>query len=276
MGSGFHRFNIGVFECTVIDADTQAWSSEEILGTVPDKLRRQILQAAGYSPEELELGYNYLLIVTGKRRVLIDSGSGNDNFLQNLRAAGIEPDDIDTLVITHADSDHIGGLIDTRGQMVFRNARHLVLREAWNLYTSETFLEHSEGYWANFAHDIVPQLKEYVEVIEPDEEILPGIKVVDAPGHRDGHIALHIYSEDENLLHVSDAIHHPIFLAYPAWQSDFDEYPELAKQTRSRLFSFAEREQALIFVPHFAYPGLGYLVSEGESWRWQPANLQNE
>lgn len=160
MDSGFYQFNIGVFECTVIDADTQAWSSEEILGTVPDELRMQTLQAAGYSPEELELGYNYLLIATGERRVLIDSGSGNDNFLQNLRAAGIEPGDIDTLVITHADSDHIGGLLDTRGQIVFMNARHIMLREAWDLYTSEPFLENSQGYWADFAREVVPPLKD--------------------------------------------------------------------------------------------------------------------
>jgi glyoxylase-like metal-dependent hydrolase (beta-lactamase superfamily II) len=276
MSSGILRFNIGVFECTVIDADSQAWSSEEILGTVPDELRRQTLQAAGYSPEELELGYNYLLIATGERRVLIDSGSGNDNFLQNLRAAGIEPEDIDTLVITHADSDHIGGLIDTSGQIVFVNARHIMMREAWDLYTSETFLENSQGYWADFGREIVPLLQDYVEVIEPDEEIFPGIRVVDAAGHRDGHFALHIYSEDEDMLHISDAIHHPIFLANQDWLSNFDAYPDIAVQTRSRLFSFAERERSLVFVPHFKYPGLGHLVSEGKSWRWQPVNLQNE
>ena len=276
MSSGFHRFNIGVFECTVIDADTQAWSSEAILGMVPEGHRRQALQVSGYSPEKLELGYNYMLIVTGERRVLIDSGTGNDNLLHNMRSAGVEPEDIDTLVITHADSDHIGGLVDTRGQIVFVNARHIMLREAWDLYTSETSLEHLEGYWADFVRDVFQLLKEHVEVIEPDEEILPGIRVVDASGHRDGHFALHIYSEDENLLHVADSIHHPIFLAHPAWQSDFDSYPDIAKQTRSRLFSFAEREQLLVFVPHFTYPGLGYLVSEGERWRWQPVNLQNE
>ena len=91
-----------------------------------------------------------------------------------------------------------------------------MLREAWDLYTSETFLEHSQGYWADFVRDVVPLLKNYVEVIELDEEILPGIRVVDAPVHRDGLFALHIYSEDENLLHVADAIHHPIFLEHPA------------------------------------------------------------
>ncbi len=276
MSSGFHRFNIGEFECTVIDADNQAWPSEDILGTVPEDLRKQALQASGYSPEKLELGYNYMLIVTGESRMLIDSGSGNDNLLQIMRSAGVEPEEIDILVITHADSDHIGGVVDTRGQFVFVNARHIMLREAWDLYTSESFLEHSQGYWADFGRDVVPLLRERVEVIEPDEEILPGIRVVDAPGHREGHFALHIYSDDENLLHVADSIHHPIFLAHPAWLSEFDAYPDIAKQTRSRLFSFAEREQSLVFVPHFTYPGLGYLVSEGESWRWQPVNLQYE
>jgi glyoxylase-like metal-dependent hydrolase (beta-lactamase superfamily II) len=92
---------------------------------------------------------------------------------------------------------------------------------------------------------------------------------------------MHIYSQDENLLHISDAIHHPIFLGHQDWLSDFDEYPELAKQTRSRLFAFADGEQSLVFVPHFAYPGLGYLVSEGEkrrweSWKWEPFNGQDE
>jgi len=276
MSSGFHRFNIGVFECTVIDADTQAWPSESILESVPEKLRKQALRVSGYSPEKLELGYNYMLVESDERRVLIDSGSGNDNLLQNMRAAGVEPGDIDTLVITHADSDHIGGLIDTRGRIVFVNASHLILREAWDLYTSESFQQQSQGYWADFSREVVPPLKEYVEVIEPDEEILPGIRVVDAPGHREGHFALHIYSQEENLLHVADAIHHPIFLAHHDWLSEFDAFPDISVQTRLRLFSFAEREQMLVFVPHFIYPGLGYLVSEGESWRWQDVNLQNE
>jgi len=276
MGSGFLRFNIGIFECTVIAAETQAWSAEEILGKATEDVWKQALQVSGYSPEMLELGYNNMLIVAGERRVLIDSGSGNDNLLQNMRSAGVEPQDIDTLVITHADSDHIGGLINTTEQIVFVNARHLILREAWELYTSESFLEHSQGYWADFAQNVVPQLKDYVKVIEPNEEILRGFRVVDAPGHREGHFALHIASEGENLLHVADSVHHPIFLAHQDWLSDFDAYPDIAVQTRSRLFSFAEREQALVFVPHFAYPGLGYLVSEGESWRWQPLNGQNE
>ena len=276
MSSGIHRFNIGVFECTVIDADTQSWPSEAILGTVPEDFRRQALQAAGYSPEKLELGYNYMLIETGERRVLIDSGSGNDNLLQNMRMAGVEPGEIDTLVITHADSDHIGGLIDMTGKIVFVNARHIMLREAWDLYSSETFLENSQDYWADFARDVVPLLQDYVEVIESDEEIFPGIRVVDAAGHRDGHFALHLYSQDENMLHVSDAIHHPIFLAHPTWLSDFDEYPDIAVQTRSRLFSCAESEQSLVFVSHFAYPGLGHVISEGESWMWRPVDLQNE
>lgn len=78
------------------------------------------------------------------------------------------------------------------------------------------------------------------------------------------------------MLHISDAIHHPIFLAHQDWLSNFDAYPDIAVQTRSRLFSFAERERSLVFVPHFKYPGLGHLVSEGKSWRWQPVNLQNE
>jgi hypothetical protein len=203
MSSGFLRFNIGVFECTVIDADVQAWTAEDILGSVPEDICRQVLQTSGYSPEKLELGYNYLLITTGEHRVLIDSGSGTDKFLQTMRSAGVEPEDIDTLVITHADSDHIGGVVDARGQFVFVNARHLILREAWDLYTSETFLEHSKGYWADFARDVVPLLNEHVEVIEPEEEILPGIRVIDAPGHREGHFALHIYSKDKSLLRRS-------------------------------------------------------------------------
>jgi glyoxylase-like metal-dependent hydrolase (beta-lactamase superfamily II) len=213
----------------VFDADVQTWKSEDLLSSVPEDLRRQGLQASGYSPGFLELGYNYMLIHVGEHRVLIDSGLGNDNLLQNMRTAGVEPEHIDTMVITHADSDHIGGLIDTRGQIVFANARHLVLREAWDMYSSETFLEQAQGYWADFAREIVPQLKEHVEVIEPGQEILPGIRVVDAPGHQEGHIALHIFSQDENLLHVSDAIHHPVFLAHPTWLSDFDEHPELAQ-----------------------------------------------
>ena len=113
MSSGFHRFNIGNIECTVIDADTQVWPSESILEPVPEDLRRQALQASGYSPEKLDLGYNNMLIVTCERRVLIDSGSGNDNFFQNMRSMGVEPEDIDILVITHADSDHIGHLFIT-------------------------------------------------------------------------------------------------------------------------------------------------------------------
>ncbi len=276
MGSGFLRFNIGVFECIVIDADTQTWSTGDILATVPEELRWGALQVSGYFPEKFEMGYSYMLIAAGEHRILIDSGSGEDNFIQNLRSAGVEPGDIDTLVITHGDSDHICGLIDAKGQIIFANARQLMLREAWEMYTSESFLEQSQGYWADFARDVVPLLKGYIEVIEPSEEIFPGIRVVDAPGHRDGHIALHFSSGDENLLHISDAIHQKIFLAQPEWLSDFDEYPEMAKQTRARLFYLAEKGQSLVFIPHFAYPGLGHMVSEGETWGWEPVNLQNE
>ena len=116
-------------------------------------------------------------------------------------------------------------------------------------------------------------IREQIEIVDYETEILPGIKTISAPGHTPGHMALIISSADEQLLCTFDIVHYPFQLVQPDWHFFFDTLPEQAMQTRRKLLNRAEIDKVLVWACHFPYPGLGYIVRNNETWSWQPAEI---
>jgi len=270
----FH-FNVGAFECIAIKDDSEAHPISDLTTDVTEEQLAQVLRDHGFPSEEWITDFNCLLINTGEHRVLVDAGWGcgttrrDGRLLQNLQAEGIAPKDIDVIVITHSDRDHTGGLIDAKGKMTFTNTRHVMWREGWRAWSETNWAEEPEDM-AAFHRKILQRLQDRVELVEPETEFLPGFQVIPAVGHRPDHTVLSVSSAGKQLLHLADAIIHPVMIEHPDWRWPDHSLPERAMNDRRQLLERAAAQNALVFGSHFPFPGLGYVVQQGERWRWQP------
>jgi glyoxylase-like metal-dependent hydrolase (beta-lactamase superfamily II) len=296
-----YHFQVGDLKCIAISDWTETFPIETIVKDVSSEQLRQALLEGGYSQTENTIYYNCLYIQTGQRRILVDTGMGmetlqqtqalrdllqaskpNDTsavpalrpregaLLHRLQTEGITPAEIDLIIITHGDGDHIGGITNSDHQLVFPNATFILSKEAWDFWFDEALVARWPAFLTAHGRRIFPLIKNRIQVVEPGDEFLPGFQAISAPGHRPGHIALAITSDGEHLLHLADAVGHPLLVEHPSWHGYADSRHDQAEKDRVQLLSQAVSQQALAFGFHLPFPGVGRIVSRGEGWRWQP------
>ena len=290
MNSESFRFDLGEFVCLSISDGAFNYPLESFFAGVPGDLVRETLRRHDLPTEQITTPYTLLFVDTGEHRVLVDTGAGNlgayaaalfpsvdhsttvtGRLLDNLRASGIEASDIDTVVITHAHPDHVGGTLDEAGKLIFPNARYFVPREEWDFWTSDAAMAQAPPPMVNIARQNLEPLRDRLTLIDDGFEILPGIHAIATPGHTPGHVALSIISDGEQLLHVSDAALYPLHLEHPGWAPVFDVSPGQAAASKRRVFDRAAEEEALVFAHHFPpFPNLGHVLKKEEGWLWRP------
>lgn len=264
-----HRFNAGEFECAVIaDGGGPRDISSMFNGVTPDEVAKA-LQPHNLRADAVDFSINILFINTGRHRVLVDTGLGDpanpgvSQLPATLRAEGINPAQIDTLIITHAHADHINAIHDETGKLNFPNAQHLISRTEWDYWLDDSTAREAEAsHRASVRRNLVP-LKDSIRLFDGEPEIVPGIHLLTAPGHTLGQTAVAIVSGDTMLLQMADAAHHPIQLEHPDWSPQFDMQPDVSAQTRRKLFSRAATTNALLMAYHFPFPGLVRAHAEG-------------
>lgn len=215
--------------------------------------------------------YTCLLVDTGTHRILIDSGAGA--FLEsagqapgNLGSVGYGPDDIDMVVLSHAHPDHLGAV------SAFPEADIVMHGEEWRFWTSNPALPRLPDAFRNtllqMICPILDSVQERVWLVESDTEIVPGLRLIEAPGHTPGHMAVFLESCGKHLMYTGDAMLHPLHVENPQWSAMVDVLPDLAMFTRQRLLRCAVETRALLLGFHFPFPGLGRAEPKGESWAW--------
>ena len=277
-----YSFQIGEFRCFALSDGSVPYPAPLLFANISDEARNEALGESNGGPEQLDVPYTCLLIDTGKQRVLVDTGLGEGvlpgagSLLKQLRGAGVEPEQVDTVIFTHGHPDHIGGNTDSEGRLVFPNARHVMWKQEWDFWTSETNLSNLSAPEAfkemivSFARKHLPPIENQLDLIESSSEILPGIEAVPAPGHTAGHMAMTISSDRERLFLIGDAVIHPLQLEHPEWHTAFETSTEQALDTRRRVLAQAASEQSLILAYHFPFPGLGRVTARGQGWEWSP------
>ena len=276
-----YRFKVGALKCIAISDRTERFPLDTIVKNISPEQLKQALLECGCSPTENIAYYNCLYIETDQHRVLIDAGWGKDirafggvnwsgAIVDHLQSESITPSDIDTLVITHGDADHILGIANLNNELVFPNATYILLKEAWDFWSNEANLAQLPALLTIFARKTLPLIKNRIKVVQAGIEFIPGFQLISAPGHRPGHTALAITSSGEHLLHLADTVGHPVLMEHPAWHGYADSQHDLAEKDRVRLLTQASSQQALVFGSHLPFPGVGRISRHGEGWRWQP------
>ncbi|MFQ5793676.1 MAG: MBL fold metallo-hydrolase [Candidatus Bipolaricaulia bacterium] len=291
MNTESYHFKLGEFECVSISDGSFNYPIESFFANAPKEQLEETLRQHDLPLEHLTTPYTCLFVSTGQHRVMIDTGAGNigaiaakffpnvdhsttitGNLLQNMEAAGIKLADIDTVIITHAHPDHIGGTLDD-GKLVFANAHYFISKDEWDFWTSDIATAKTPEPMVNIARKNLEPLQDRLTLIDINDEFetVPGIQAIATVGHTPGHIALSIASGGEQLLHISDAVLYPLHLEHPEWIPVFDILPEEAAASKHRILDRAAQGKALVFAHHFPpFPNLGHVVKQGEGWQWQP------
>jgi len=288
MDTEVYRFKVGDFECMAVSDGSLTYAppmfpppATILFSNAPTEALDHVLGEHDLQPEqwtEWMSPYTCLLVNAADHLVLVDTGAGGlapstGRLIHNLKAAGIEPDDINTVILTHAHPDHIGGNLNREGKLTFPNARYVMWKGEWDFWTSEEAAlkldEHAKMMLA-FAQRNLPPIRDRLDLVDHETEILPGIRAVAAPGHTPGHMAVAISSRRQQLLCISDTFLHPVHLEQPEWYAVVDFDPKQVVATRRRLLNKAAVEKALVLAFHFPFPGLGHVVQKGTGWQWQP------
>lgn len=264
---------IGDFEVIAL-SDGNMSASLDLLSGITTTDAGEIQRSAGVTdPGNLHI-YGYLIRGRG-RTILVDSGTGGANNVAgqlagHLQDFGVVPQAVDTLLLTHAHPDHIGGLLNEAGDAVYPNAQlYLHPNEVAFWQDDERLAQANERAQRNFtrARRTLAVYGERVHLLD-DKPIVEGIRPVALPGHTPGHTGYRIDSPQESLIIWGDIVHFPyIQTAQPDVSIAFDIDPEQAKASRKRILAQAVQEKLLVAGMHFGGSGFARVIPEGQGYR---------
>ena len=276
MNDKYYRCRLGEYECVSLCDGSVDYPVESFFANVPVEQAQEALRQRGLPVEHITTPYTYLYVDTGEHRLLVDMGAGDlrpttGNLVQSMRAAGIDPAEIDAVAITHAHPDHVGGTLDEQGEPIYANAHYFISKVEWDFWCSEDAEAQVPPHFVTFARTNLEPLRERVTLLEEEGEILPGVGVLLCPGHTPGHMAVSISSGGERLLYIGDTVLYPLHLEHPDWLPVYDVLPDPAAQSKQRIFDRVAEEGCWVMGQHFPpFPSLGLVVKRGQGWRWQP------
>ncbi|QHE93185.1 MBL fold metallo-hydrolase [Pandoraea fibrosis] len=261
----FPSQQVGDFTITAI-SDGYLNASLDFLSNIDATEAARMQRDAGQTaPSAVHI--NCYVVRTAERTVLIDAGAGGirqwgGRLRENLLLAGIEPASIDTILLTHAHPDHVGGLVTAAGQIAFPNAALVAHRREVRFWQDDGNLSRaSERARGNFqiARQVFDSYRDRLRTFD-DGEVLPGIRAMSLPGHTDGHTGYLVESRDRSLLVWGDVVHFPhIQIERPDVSIAFDQDPTMAATTRSRLLDMVSSEGVLIAGMHLGELGFAQI-----------------
>jgi len=284
--TGLYRYKVGGYELTALHDGT--WYrpiDDKFIRNADYADVRKAMSNAFMPADKLSTPFTTLLVNTGSKLVLLDTGTGGQvaptagTLGSNLAAAGIDPKAIDLIVISHFHPDHINGIKTKDNALVFPNAAIMVPAPEWAFWMDDANMRAApdslKGVFRNFRR-IFTDIAKDVTRYEPGRDVVAGITTIPAFGHTPGHTIFAIQSGNQSLLALSDTTQHPaLFARHPEWQPAFDVDGPAAVETRKKLLDRVAADKLLVTGYHFPFPACGHIVKTADGYEhvpmlWEP------
>jgi len=277
-GAIYHRFSVGSHDVFVLSDGYLTVPTSILAGNVSQAEVRSFLATHGLGPDRVYFRINVALVRTGNDYVLIDAGAGGTweqtagELADSLEAAGIKPEQIGKVVLTHAHPDHLWGLIDDLDNSLrYPRAQYVVAAREFDFWTQgeAARLTGPVEAIAAGARRVLEAIEARTTRIKPGEEVAAGIVAMDTAGHTPGHISLMLTSGSDKLFITADALQNAhIAFAHPDWQSRVDMDGAKAAKNRRQVLDMAATEKLQMLCYHIPFPGLGRVERKGSAFTW--------
>jgi glyoxylase-like metal-dependent hydrolase (beta-lactamase superfamily II) len=280
--AAFKRFRIGDIEVTTIYDGL--WEKPHDAGFIKNASiddTKKALVAAQLTDAHVPIPFTVTVLKIKGKYVMFDAGTGGQvqptaglMMSQNMKAAGIDPAKISTILVTHYHPDHIFGLMakDTNAQ-VFPNAEIIVPAAEHKWWTDPSVFTKLPEARHGLAKRVQATLATWANVkqIEGEKDVLPGVRAVASAGHTPGHTSFLVSSGKQQLMVLSDVANMPaLFVKNPGWHAAFDADAAMAEATRRKLMDRAIADKMIITGYHFGMPGAGRIAKDGASYVFKP------
>jgi glyoxylase-like metal-dependent hydrolase (beta-lactamase superfamily II) len=282
----FYRFKIGSFEATVV-SDGPLNLGEPKAETFPGLSKEELDKALddNFLPQDrLLVEQNALIVNTGNKLVLFDTGLGSakmfgdktGRLLATLKNAGIHPNAIDAVVLTHAHPDHCWALMTAKGTRNFPAAQIYLTHADLDFWTDEAkgTNDMMKSIVAGTRKQLLPN-RDRIVFVKDGQEILPGIQAVATPGHTVGHTSYMISSQGKTVCNIGDVVHHYLVSTEkPRVEFAFDTDGKQAVATRLRTLDMLAAQKIPVLAYHFPWPGVGHVAKQSDAYRYIPEPMQ--
>ena len=255
-----HRVTLGDFELSIFSDGTYPLDGGTFFGVVPKVMWSK--KAAADERNFITAGLNSLLIRTGKKNVLVETGIGNKlsekmvkvygqpaKLLDNLAAGGVSPEEIDVVINTHLHFDHCGWNTVRRGDQVaatFPKAKYYVQEGEWR-HAREQHIRDAISYISANYDPLIESGQ--MQLLRGDQEIVPGVSVKLFPGHTAHMQAVVVTSGGKTACYISDLIPTSAHLDL-TWVMAFDLSPVDTIDSKKRYYERALPERWLTVFTH--------------------------
>jgi glyoxylase-like metal-dependent hydrolase (beta-lactamase superfamily II) len=283
-----HRYKVGDIEVTVLsDGFRMVPVDDKYLANAGVDDLAKALAAAGQPTDKMKNTYSPIVLATGGKRVLFDTGNGEAASAQskgergtlnaNLAAAGIDRNAIDLVVVSHFHADHVNGLLMPDNSRAFPRAEIKVPEVEWAFWMDDGEMSRApKGRMTElFTNNrrVFDALKRQVTPYAWDTEVAPGVTAVGTPGHSIGHTSFVVSSGGKSVYVQSDVCNNlAVFAPHPDWQGFFDQDGAKAAATRKRVYDMLSAERLPVQAYHFPFPALARIEKAGGGYRVVPMN----
>lgn len=220
--------------------------------------------------------------------MLVDTGIGNDkqrplsppfhnqssDFLDKLAAAGVAPEQVDHVLLTHLHVDHVGWnthQVDGVWFPTFPNATHVFSGEEYRFFSDPNTFEqrHRNSFLARQdSVDPIVANNQALMIDVDDTEVLPGVRYISTPGHSPFHASIVMTSGDQTAIFSGDTVHHVAQVKRPEVNSIFDADPHLAHASRTAVLEIASADNTLLFGAHIAGRSVLNISKSKNGFHW--------
>jgi len=255
----------------VIADGSDALDEPSLIGMVKS-MPDGFLEAFRGLPQPYQFSYNVLYFESAGEHILIDTGNGtaakpqSGNMPDLLQQAGIVADQIDKVIVSHLHMDHVGGLT-VEEAAVFPKAEIIMPKLEWD-YCMESGQVDAER--VETLRGVFQPYAGRIHYVVDGDTAAEGVTVIRLPGHTPGHCGFIIESEGEWFLHMVDALHLQMQIAFPDVSPVYDLQPDVSAKSRRMVLERIADEGMSALTYHLPFPSLGHVERDGAGFAWKP------